>query len=123
MAAKSLEVQEKLERVLTNWFNDRLRGNLKVAKHSVKELQYDLKDGLLLILLLENLAKPRKVGKYSKNPVTKIQCLENLCLVFKFIKSENIKLVNIGKSIQYFVFHNTRIPLYLILLYTIWVDI
>ncbi|XP_003388797.1 PREDICTED: filamin-A-like [Amphimedon queenslandica] len=95
MAAKNKDAQI-LKKVFTNWFNDRLRGNLKVAKHSVNDLQHDLTDGLLLILLLENLAKPRKVGKYNKKPVSKIQCMENLSLVFKFIKAENIKLVNIG---------------------------
>lgn len=95
------EEVKKVKKTFTNWFNDRLRGNLKVAKHAVKDLEHDLTDGILLIVLLENLAKPRKVGRYTKNPTTKIQCLENLSLVFKFIKSENIKLVNIGELHSY----------------------
>lgn len=88
------EIQQK---TFTNWFNDRLRGNLKVAKATVHNLETDLADGLLLITLLENLAKPRKVGRYNKNPISRIQFIENLGQALKFIKSENIKLVNIGK--------------------------
>ena len=89
--------KEMQKRAFTNWFNDRLRGNLKVAKVQVQDLQTDLKDGLLIITLLEQLAKPRKVGRYCRNPVNKLQCIENLGVGFRFTKSENIKLVNIGE--------------------------
>ena len=88
------------QRAFTNWFNDRLRGNLKVAKVQVNDLETDLKDGLLIIALLEQLAKPRKVGRYNKNPTNKLHCIENLGACFRFTKSENIKLVNIGKWIN-----------------------
>ena len=86
------------KRSFTNWFNDRLRGNLKAAKVQVQDLQTDLKDGLLIITLLEQLAKPRKVGRYCRNPVNKLQCISNLDVGLGFItESENIKLVNIGE--------------------------
>lgn len=91
------EEVEQVKKILTNWFNNKLRGNLKVAQYQVKDLEHDLADGVLLIVLLEILAQPRKIGRYTKKPTTKIQCLENLSLALKFIKSENIKLVNIGK--------------------------
>lgn len=85
------------QRAFTNWFNDRLRGNLKVAKVQVEDLKTDLRDGLLIITLLEQLAKPRKVGRYNKTTTNKLHCIENLGVCFRFTKSENIKFVNIGK--------------------------
>ena len=60
-------------------------------------LAEDLKDGLLLINLLEKLAAPNKVGRFSKNPTNKVQMIENLGQALKFIKEQKIKLVNIGK--------------------------
>ena len=91
---KKTDVQE---RTLTNWFNDRLRGNLKISKYKVNSLVEDLKDGLLLIRLCEVLAKPRKIGKCNKKIMNKLQAIENLGIVLRFIASENIKLVNIGE--------------------------
>ena len=85
------------QRTFTNWFNDRLRGNLKFAKRQIKDLETDLTDGLLLIDLLEKLAVPNKVGRYNKNPVAKVQCIENLGIACRFIANQNIKLVNIGE--------------------------
>ena len=86
------------QKTFTNWFNDRLRGNLKVGKLRVDDLETDLCDGLLLINLMEQLAKPRKVGRYNKVCNNKLQSIENLGIVLRFIASENIKLVNIGES-------------------------
>ena len=85
------------QRTFTNWFNDRLRGNLKVAKRQAEDVEKDLQDGILLIELLNILAKPRKIQRYNKNPRNKVQCMENLGAALEFIKSESIKLVNIGK--------------------------
>ena len=86
------------QRTFTNWFNDRLRGHLKVAKMQVKDLETDLSDGLLLIELMEKLAAPSKVGRYNHKPTIKAQFIENLSTVLRFITvSQNIKLVNIGE--------------------------
>ena len=85
------------QRTFTNWFNDRLRGNLKFAKVQIKDLETDLTDGLLLIDLLEKIATPNKIGRYNKNPKSKVQCVENLGIAFRFITGQNIKLVNIGE--------------------------
>ena len=85
------------QRTFTNWFNDRLRGNLKVAKRQIEDLETDLMEGQLLIELLDKLAAPHKVGHYSKNPKMKAHCLENLGLALAFIKSQHIKLVGIGE--------------------------
>lgn len=53
----------------------------------------------MLIELLEKLATPKSVGRYNKNPRQKIQMVENLGSVLRFIAKENIKLVNIGKQV------------------------
>ena len=84
------------QRTFTNWFNDRLRGNLKVARRQAEDVEKDLQDGTLLVGLLNLLAKPRKIERYNKNPRNKVQCMENLGTALAFIKSESIKLVNIG---------------------------
>ena len=84
------------QRTFTNWFNDRLKGNLKVARRQAEDLEKDLQDGTLLIELLNILAKPRKIERYNKKTRNKVQCVENLGAALDFIKSENIKLVNIG---------------------------
>ncbi len=92
--SRKVEVQKK---TFTNWFNDRLRGHLKVSKHKVNDIYEDLKEGILLALLMDQLAKPRKIPKYNKRVINKLHAIENLGIVLKFIKSENVKLVNIGK--------------------------
>ena len=80
-----------------NWVNDVLRGNLKRAKRQVEILQWDFRDGLLLIALLECLVKRNKIGHCNPDPVNKMQKLENLAACFDLMDAENIKLVNIGK--------------------------
>ena len=90
------EIQKK---TFTNWFNDRLRGHLKVAKRKIEDLRSDLKDGLLLIDLAEKIAK-KPIGRYNKAPSLKPHYIENLGLVLRFFAAEKIKLVNIGKRIQ-----------------------
>lgn len=60
-------------------------------------LETDLADGVLLIDLLDKLAHPKSVGRYNKNPRQKLHHLENLGSALKFIYSQKIKLVNIGK--------------------------
>ncbi len=102
-----MEVQK---RTFTNWFNDRLRGNLKVSKYKVDDLYEDLKDGILLVAICEQLAKPRKIQKYNKKVVNKLQAIENLGIVLRFCASENIKLVNIGEyAICYLGMHHVRL--------------
>ena len=83
----------------TNWFNDRLRGNLRSdakVTGKVENLSTDLQDGLLLIRLCECLAKPKKITRFSKKPVLKPQKMENLATVLKFLQNEGNKFVNIG---------------------------
>ena len=72
---------------------------LKSTKYhsEVKDLQVDLKDGLVLIALLEALTSAGKIGNYNKRPNIKASMMDNLDACFKFIESQNIKLVNVGK--------------------------
>lgn len=93
---KADEWKKIQQKTFTNWFNDRMRGNLKVAKKKVDDLETDLIDGLLLIDLIEKLAN-KKVGRYTKKPMNKVQCIENLGTALRFIMDQDIKLVNIGK--------------------------
>ena len=81
----------------TKWVNNALRGHLKTAKTQVEDLQKDLRDGLVLVELIESIGAPRKVGRHNKNPTIKPQMLENLGAVFRFLEREQIKVVNIGK--------------------------
>lgn len=81
----------------TKWVNNALRGHLKKAKTQVSDLQTDLRDGLVLVEVIESIASPRKVGRYTKNPTIKPQMLENLGTVFRFLDKEQIKIVNIGE--------------------------
>ena len=55
--------------------------------------------------MLDNLSKGNKSGKKCapshRNPaMMQIQMRENLAECFKFMKAENIKLVNIGKKLD-----------------------
>jgi len=61
----------------------------------VKDLYHDLKDGLLLINLLE-IISGQKLGRYNHNPKIVPQKLENAGIALNFLKNEGIKLVNIG---------------------------
>ena len=87
-------------RAFTNWFNYHLRAYYK--KHdiadggTVADLNESLGNGLLLILLLQQLSK-KKFPRYNKKPRIKQQELENHLQALRFMEKEDIKLVNIGK--------------------------
>ena len=85
----------------TNWFNNRMRGNLKEkeTKKQVNDLFSDLKDGLMLADLLNKLATPKVVQKVNKTPKFHSQCLENIGASLTFITQQKVRLVNIGEFI------------------------
>lgn len=87
------------QKTFINWVNDKLRGNLKVAEWRINDLKHDLRDGLLLVYLLNNLKAPKKVGngRYNKKPVHVTQKLENLKSCIDFMHENDIHLVNIGE--------------------------
>lgn len=83
----------------TNWFNDRLRGSKAgYSSPAVNDLSVDLKDGTLLIKLLENLTN-RKIRGYEKAPKITAHKMVNLDLVFTHMRDEGIKLIGIGKYV------------------------
>ena len=82
----------------TKWVNNALRGHLKTAKTQIRDLQTDLRDGLVLVELIDSIASPRKVGRYNRSPSIKPQMLENLGAVLRFLEREQIRVVNIGES-------------------------
>lgn len=90
--AADAEWKKIQQRTFTRWCNE----HLKVANIVIYDLETDLCDGIKLIVLLEVLSHKR-VGKYNKKPKVKSQKLENVAIALKFIESENIKVVNIGK--------------------------
>jgi len=77
----------------TAWCNDYLKDR---GMH-VTDLQKDLRDGVLLINLLE-IISGKSLGKYNKNPRVPTQKYENTHIAIEFVKSEGIKIVNIGNT-------------------------
>jgi len=93
------EAWKKIQQTtFTNWVNDVLRGKSKVSSFEIKDLQWDLQDGVTLIQLLESLTSQGRLGRFNLKPKLKPQKLENLGVSFRFMASEKIKLVNIGKE-------------------------
>lgn len=80
-------------KTFTAWCNEYLKDR---GMH-VTDLQKDLKDGVLLINLLEILSG-KSLGRYNKNPRVPTQKYENTGIAIEFVKSENIKIVNIGNT-------------------------
>lgn len=77
-----------------NWINDRLKAGKQDKR--VEDLFVDLKDGMLLIKLLENLTKKTVPGFAGKIPKTEAHKIVNLDLAFHFMRSENIKMIGVG---------------------------
>ena len=85
------------ERTFTKWFNSVLaRGG--PSNGQITSLQTDLKDGLKLVQLLEILT-PKRFEGINKQPTHKQQKLENLTIVFEYLRNEaKVKKVDmIGK--------------------------
>lgn len=99
------------QKTFLNWVNDKLRGNLKVAEWRINDLRQDLRDGLLVIYLLNNLMAPKKVqgGKHNKKPVHVTQKLDNLKAAIDFMNENGLPLVNIGKVLMFTIVFNVII--------------
>ncbi|KAF3907297.1 Alpha-actinin-2 [Orbilia brochopaga] len=84
-----VKVQEKTFR---KWLNTKLAvRELKPAQ----SLTTDLRDGVLLIHLLEILAN-ESLGRYALKPIMRVQKAENVLKALEFIKCRGIQLFNIG---------------------------
>jgi hypothetical protein len=77
----------------TNWLNH----ELATTNLQIEDLREDLRSGITLIRIVEQLQKRVCTGKvYGKDP-TEIQRLMNVQLALEALQEDNIKLVNIGK--------------------------
>lgn len=85
--------QDIQKRTFTKWVNVML----KVRGYHVEDLDNDLKNGVILINLLEILSG-KKIPVYNKHPRVVNQKYENNKIAIDFIASEGIKLVNIGSE-------------------------
>ena len=63
----------------------------------VTDLTVELQDGTILVRLLENLTG-KKIKGFHKAPSLPAHKLDNLDLVFSFLKSNGIKVIGIGES-------------------------
>lgn len=88
---KWVQVQKK---AFTRWMNQYLSERML----SVEDIQTDLCDGVLLINLLEIISRKKMPKKWRAKPGNAIVKKENLNTALDFIKSEGLKLVNIGSS-------------------------
>jgi hypothetical protein len=77
-----------------NWVNDKLR----VLDLEVEDLGQDFRDGILLCRLMEVL-KGRKIGRViNKKNLNHYEAAGNLALAMEAMKSDDVRLVNIGQN-------------------------
>lgn len=79
------------KKTFTRWANHYMGERML----KINDLFEDLKDGILLINLME-LISSKSLGKYDKKPKMELTMLGNIDLALRFIQSEGLKLVNIG---------------------------
>jgi glutaredoxin len=102
--------QDIQQNTFTRWCNS----HLKKRGYHINDLGKDLKDGIMLINLLE-IISGKSLGKWSRNPRVPHQKMENCAIAIDFVKSEGLKLVNIsGDDIN-----NCRLKLILGLIWTL----
>ena len=88
---------------MVRWVNSIIRttGDSEQS-FEIKDLETDLKDGAL-VALLDNLSSRQGIGERvkvrNKNPRMLLHVRENVVACFNYLESQNIKLVNIGKSL------------------------
>ncbi len=86
------------ENTFTKWANSCLKGHLTSNRNKISDLSTDLKDGILLAEILENVSKKKiRYARDQKHLKFKPQIMENVGASFKFMEENDIKLVNIGE--------------------------
>ena len=68
-----------------------------IQTHLCISYSSDLKDGVLLIQLLQRLSEKGVSTTYSEDPQDERQERENVRAAFEFMKTEGLQLVNIGE--------------------------
>lgn len=84
-----IEIQKT---TFTNWCN------VQIEPYGVQitgDFAEAFSDGLILVYLVESIST-KKVGRFFKNPKLTAQKLENIEAALRLLKSDGIKLVNIG---------------------------
>eukprot|EP01088_Endostelium_zonatum_P011654 TRINITY_DN25809_c0_g1_i1.p1 TRINITY_DN25809_c0_g1~~TRINITY_DN25809_c0_g1_i1.p1 ORF type:complete len:439 (-),score=105.21 TRINITY_DN25809_c0_g1_i1:59-1375(-) len=87
----ALNWQDIQQNTFTQWCNH----HLKDRGMHINDLKTDLRDGVLLVNLLE-IISGKSLGRYNRNPRVPNQKYENNAIAIEFLKTENIKLVNVG---------------------------
>ena len=85
-----IEIQKT---TFTNWCN------VQIEPYGVQitgDFAEAFSDGLILVYLVESIST-KKVGRFFKNPKLTAQKLENIEAALRLLKSDGIKLVNIGE--------------------------
>ena len=101
-AARSMSIKGQEEvwvriqaNTFKNWVNVTLaeaeKGDLRVG-----DLETDLRDGVALVALVEQLQRRRL--RHNKRPANQHHELENITIALDAIKEDGIKLVNIGRK-------------------------
>ncbi len=67
----------------------------------VSNLEGDIKDGVMLINLIEILSGKPVTKKYKKNAGHRLLQLDNMKIVLETLESEGMKLVSMGKLYSY----------------------
>ena len=83
--------QDIQQKTFTRWCNTYLKERML----KIEDIQSEFHDGIKLIHLLE-IISDKDLGKYNKKPKIPSQYMENLNACLNFLKSEKIRLVNIG---------------------------
>lgn len=87
-----IEIQKN---TFTNWCNVQIEPyGIQITADSFGEA---FSDGLVLVYLVESIST-KKVGRYYKNPKLYAQKLENIEAALRLLKSDGMKLVNIGNE-------------------------
>eukprot|EP00736_Rhodelphis_marinus_P012033 Rmarinus@m.25450 len=93
LEARTREIQEKWEamqqKTFVAWANSHLQKRDKM--YEIKELPDDLKDGVLVVILLELLIN-KKAPRYSMMPKLRVQKLENVSIAVSFASNNGVKL-------------------------------
>lgn len=92
------------QNTFTRWCNE----HLKCVNKYIYNLETDLVDGLKLIALLQVLSH-KKITRFNKKPSFRPQKIENISIALKFIESENIRLVNIGKCDLFLIISRCKV--------------
>jgi filamin len=82
------------KKAFTRWMNQYLSERML----SIEDIQADLADGVMLINLLEVISRKKMPKKWRAKPGNAIVKKENLNTALDFVKSEGLKIVNIGSS-------------------------